>query len=407
MAHVANKALFMLDADFSPGFNPGATGGVACVIGTQIFYFHNTGTTWDRVDIGAIGAADGKHTPITRGNATENVAPSVGEVPSPIDGDSASVYLTSGKHEFWVYSSGWSKAYVLQADLASNLSNGTRTSTTYSINNSNGTGVILAAATTSLAGLMAAADKTKLDFITITQAVNLDTVESQQGNLISLTGMAAGSTNLGTFSGSIISDNVTIKVALQTLEAAHEILVAAVNLNTRRRTSYADLVATSNLVLSGEQTIDGVLTSGSRVLLVNQTDPSENGIYVTAAGAWTRATDMDEVADFTQGRLIPILSGTSRAETMWSIQNTITTLETDAINIHCIKTCISSTQDNYVALTPSGDGLRVTKQTLTAYASHSVAAGSVNVGDSYLLTVNNIEGAISDGVSGPVYTRMS
>ena len=50
-------------------------------------------------------------------------------------------------------------------------------------------------------------------------------------------------------------------------------------------------VATSNVALTGEQTINGYLTSASRVLLVSQTDPKENGIWITAAGAWARAAD--------------------------------------------------------------------------------------------------------------------
>lgn len=50
---------------------------------------------------------------------------------------------------------------------------------------------------------------------------------------------------------------------------------------------------TANITLSGEQTLDGILTSASRVLVKNQTAPAENGIYVSAAGSWTRATDMD------------------------------------------------------------------------------------------------------------------
>lgn len=60
----------------------------------------------------------------------------------------------------------------------------------------------------------------------------------------------------------------------------------------------AVLVATTaNITLSGEQTIDGFLTSASRVLVKNQTAPAENGIYVSAAGAWTRSTDMDSWAE--------------------------------------------------------------------------------------------------------------
>ena len=53
----------------------------------------------------------------------------------------------------------------------------------------------------------------------------------------------------------------------------------------------AVLVATTaNITLSGEQTIDGVLTSASRVLVKNQTSsPANNGIYVSASGAWCRA----------------------------------------------------------------------------------------------------------------------
>lgn len=48
-----------------------------------------------------------------------------------------------------------------------------------------------------------------------------------------------------------------------------------------------------NITLSGEQTLNGLLTSVSRVLVVEQTLPEDNGIYDTAVGAWTRAPDAD------------------------------------------------------------------------------------------------------------------
>ncbi len=52
------------------------------------------------------------------------------------------------------------------------------------------------------------------------------------------------------------------------------------------------VASVSNLTLSGTQTIDGVaVTAGKRVLVKDQTDLSENGIYVCAAGSWSRATD--------------------------------------------------------------------------------------------------------------------
>lgn len=79
----------------------------------------------------------------------------------------------------------------------------------------------------------------------------------------------------------------------------------------------AVLVATTaNITLSGEQTIDGVLTSASRVLVKNQTAQTENGVYVSAAGAWTRATDSDSSAEL-DGALVTVKSGTLGANTGW------------------------------------------------------------------------------------------
>lgn len=50
---------------------------------------------------------------------------------------------------------------------------------------------------------------------------------------------------------------------------------------------------TANITLSGAQTIDNVsCVEGDRVLVKDQTDPTENGIYVVDDyGAWTRASD--------------------------------------------------------------------------------------------------------------------
>lgn len=47
-----------------------------------------------------------------------------------------------------------------------------------------------------------------------------------------------------------------------------------------------------NITLSGAQTIDGIaLAVGDRVLVKSQTNAAENGIYVVAEEAWTRAAD--------------------------------------------------------------------------------------------------------------------
>ena len=57
---------------------------------------------------------------------------------------------------------------------------------------------------------------------------------------------------------------------------------------------------TANITLSAPQTIDGVsVLSGDRVLVKDQTSPAENGIYVAAAGTWSRATDADTWVELT------------------------------------------------------------------------------------------------------------
>src|SRR5688500_7116538 len=64
----------------------------------------------------------------------------------------------------------------------------------------------------------------------------------------------------------------------------------------------AKALATTNITLSGTQTIDGVaLSAADRVLLTAQTDPAENGLWVVAGGAWTRPTDYDSAGDISEG----------------------------------------------------------------------------------------------------------
>jgi hypothetical protein len=87
-------------------------------------------------------------------------------------------------------------------------------------------------------------------------------------------------------------------------------------------TDYKDnvLVATTgNIALTGEQTIDGVLTSASRVLVWQQTLPAQNGIYVSAAGAWTRATDADTSLEVTSGLMVTVDQGTAYADQLFQL----------------------------------------------------------------------------------------
>ncbi len=79
------------------------------------------------------------------------------------------------------------------------------------------------------------------------------------------------------------------------------------------------VASTANLTLSGEQTIDGVLTSASRVLAKDQTTGADRGIYVTAAGAWTRATDADGAGELSTGTLVFVESGTANGNQLFAL----------------------------------------------------------------------------------------
>ncbi len=97
----------------------------------------------------------------------------------------------------------------------------------------------------------------------------------------------------------------------QTAAAAAQ--AAAVNMKYRS----VRVATTANITLSAPQTIDGVaVIAGERVLVKNQSAPAENGIYVVAAGAWTRSTDMDAWTEVV-GAVVIAEEGSTLADSAW------------------------------------------------------------------------------------------
>lgn len=85
------------------------------------------------------------------------------------------------------------------------------------------------------------------------------------------------------------------------------------------------VATTANITLSGLQTIDTYSVQvGDRVLVKDQTDATENGIYVAAAGAWTRSEDQDNapLAEIVNGVFIPtVLNGSANVDTPFFISS--------------------------------------------------------------------------------------
>jgi hypothetical protein len=86
---------------------------------------------------------------------------------------------------------------------------------------------------------------------------------------------------------------------------------------------------TANHALSGTSNVDGVtIPAGTRVLARFQSAPAQNGIYITAAGAWTRATDCDSASEL-ESTTVFVQFGTLYARTQWTQNLAITTINTD------------------------------------------------------------------------------
>lgn len=146
----------------------------------------------------------------------------------------------------------------------------------------------------------------------------------------------ARANHTGTQAASTISDLATTVQGYRLDQFANP--TASVNLNSQKITNLLDptnaqdaatkayvdatkqgldikdsvrVATTANITLSGTQTIDGVaLVATNRVLVKNQTTGSENGIWVVASGAWSRATDADNGTKLTSGAFVFVEEGT-------------------------------------------------------------------------------------------------
>ncbi|BDA14027.1 hypothetical protein KAM339_025680 [Aeromonas caviae] len=108
--------------------------------------------------------------------------------------------------------------------------------------------------------------------------------------------------NSGTLTPSWIASQAYVQGELQKLDSKQSVRVAT----------------TENITLSGVQTIDGVaLGVGDRVLVKDQTNANQNGIYLVAASAWTRPADADSGTKLTSGARVAVEEGSINAGKVW------------------------------------------------------------------------------------------
>lgn len=145
------------------------------------------------------------------------------------------------------------------------------------------------------------------------------------------------------------------------------------------------VATTANITLSATQTVDGVaLIVGDRVLVKDQSTASANGIYVVAAGAWSRAVDADSSPKVTAGMFTFVEEGTTNADSGWVLTtNAPITLGT---------TSLAFTQFSGAGQVTAGAGLTRTGNTLDIGAGTGIQvnADDIALGPSNVLSLFNL-----------------
>ena len=152
---------------------------------------------------------------------------------------------------------------------------------------------------------------------------------------------------------------------------------------------------------SDGDTVDGVtLAVGDRILIKDQSNASENGIYVVnLTGAPTRSNDFDSNSDATTGVTVFVSEGDTNANSAWSIgSNDPLVLGTDDIYF---------VQVGGGSLYKAGDGLVLSGSTFNVQAADAtitVNGDDIQVGiDDASLEVGDDGLRVKQGTAGQVY----
>ena len=153
------------------------------------------------------------------------------------------------------------------------------------------------------------------------------------------------------------------------------------------------VASTANIVLATGTalTIDGVVTvAGDRVLVKNQDTATQNGIYVVAAGAWSRAADADTNAEVTAGMFTFVSEGTVNENSGF----VLTTNDTIALG----STALTFEQFSGAGQVTAGAGLTKTGNTLNVVTTNA-ARIVVNADSIDLATVSVTPSLGTAGIS--------
>jgi hypothetical protein len=145
--------------------------------------------------------------------------------------------------------------------------------------------------------------------------------------------------------------------------------------------------------LENGDTLDGVtLATGDRVLVKNQTDATENGIYVVAAsGAPTRSSDADTAAEITASFAVFVEEGTVNTDSGWTLTNN------GAVTVGTTE--LTFTQFTGLGQITAGAGLTKTANTLDVIGGDGITVNADSVVIDRAVVVTKYATSIGDGTA--------
>jgi hypothetical protein len=198
------------------------------------------------------------------------------------------------------------------------------------------------------------------DFATTTQAFRLDQFAAPTADL-----------NINSRKLTNVADGVSAQ------DAATFGQVSAL-LNGRTFKEAVRIASTANLAaISSLTAIDGVTpVAGDRILLKDQTTASQNGIWIAASGAWTRATDADSVtpdAELKAGTSVFVTEGTANGDK----QFTLTTNGPITVGTTALTWAVSGAGTTYT----QGNGITISGSTISVDPAVTVRKFAQDIGD--------------------------
>lgn len=163
----------------------------------------------------------------------------------------------------------------------------------------------------------------------------------------------------------------------------------------------ARVATTTNITLSGTQTIDGVAAIvGDRVLVKNQSTASDNGIYIVDSGSWTRAADADTFQELL-GAVCLVEEGTANADKGFQQTAELISLSSSQVWIQNFGTSLYVADES--TLTLSGSTFSVKAGGIT----NTHVSASAAIAKSKLALTGSIVDADISNSAAIVYSKLS